>query len=433
VARPAIVDDALSIIRPAPYHRHLGGSRQDGRKQDDKATGARRPPADTANTGGAEAVPRDRQGMKPARKLAPEPRSDRLLDWYDRHARHLPWRVLPAERAAGRQADPYHIWLSEVMLQQTTVATVKAYYEKFLRLWPTVEDLADAPSETVMGAWAGLGYYARARNLHACAKAVVAAHGGRFPPTEAGLKTLPGIGDYTAAAIAAIAFDEPAAVVDGNIERVVTRLFAIETPMPAGKAVVRAHVATLTPPQRPGDFAQAMMDLGATLCTPKRPACVLCPLAEGCEARIAGTMEHYPVKAAKKPKPTRQGAAFVAVRPGDGAIFLRRRPEAGMLGGMDEPPTTQWGVRQDGATGAGAAPFSAAWSRAGQVVHVFTHFQLVLEVWRADVASVAGAEGRFVVPAELAAAALPTLMKKAIELAEPAALAPPPPQRKRQT
>jgi A/G-specific adenine glycosylase len=363
---------------------------------------------------------------------APGARSERLFEWYDRHARALPWRVLPAERAAGKQADPYHIWLSEVMLQQTTVATVKAYYGKFLRLWPTVEALASAPTEAVMGAWAGLGYYARARNLHACAKAVAAEHGGRFPATETGLRTLPGIGEYTAAAIAAIAFDVPAAVVDGNIERVVTRLHAIDTPLPAGKALVKAHVAGMTPSRRPGDFAQAMMDLGATICTPRRPACVLCPLSEGCLARIAGTMELYPVKAAKKPKPARQGAAFVAVRAGDGAIFLRRRPETGMLGGMDEPPTTEWGVRRDGATGAGAAPFPAAWTRAGSVVHVFTHFQLTLEVWRADVADAAGAEGRFVTPAGLVAVALPTLMKKAIELAEPAALVPSPPQRKRQ-
>ncbi|BDA83114.1 A/G-specific adenine glycosylase [Aureimonas sp. SA4125] len=373
--------------------------------------------------------------MKDEGKAVPkatESPSDRLLAWYDRHARTLPWRVLPAERAAGNRADPYRIWLSEVMLQQTTVATVKAYYLKFLARWPVVEALAEAPAEEVMGAWAGLGYYARARNLHACAKAVVAEHGGRFPATEAGLKTLPGIGDYTAAAIAAIAFNKPAAVVDGNIERVVTRLRAIDTPLPAGKALVRTHVAALTPLLQPGDFAQAMMDLGATICTPRRPACVLCPLAEGCEARIHGTMELYPVKAAKKPKPARRGAAFVAVRPSDGAIFLRRRTETGMLGGMDEPPTTGWGVGQDGATGADAAPFAAAWAKTGSVVHVFTHFTLTLDVWRAEIASASGAAGRFVTPAELPAAALPTLMKKAIQLAEPAAFATSPSQRKRQ-
>ena len=353
-----------------------------------------------------------------------------LLDWYDRHARTLPWRVLPRESAAGRRPDPYHIWLSEVMLQQTTVATVKAYYQKFLGLWPAIEDLANAPSEAVMGAWAGLGYYARARNLHACAKAVVAEHGGRFPDTETGLKTLPGIGDYTAAAIAAIAFDVPAAVVDGNIERVVSRLHTIDTPLPAGKAVIRTHVAALTPPSRPGDFAQAMMDLGATICTPRRPACVLCPLAKTCQARMAGTMEAYPVKTAKRAKPARRGAAFVAVRPADGAIFLHRRAEKGMLGGMDEPPTTAWGVGQDGAIGAEAAPFAAAWALSGTVTHVFTHFTLTLDVWRADVATVLVNDGRFVAPDDLSAAALPTLMKKAIQLAEPAAFAASPPKGK---
>lgn len=343
--------------------------------------------------------------------------AESLLEWYDRHGRQLPWRTSPQDLAKGSRPDPYRVWLSEIMLQQTTVATVKGYYDDFTRRWPTVAALAEAPADAVMGAWAGLGYYARARNLHACAKAVVEHHGGRFPETAEALKTLPGIGDYTSAAIAAIAFNENAAVVDGNIERVVTRLRAISAPLPGARGAIRGHVALMTPAMRPGDFAQGMMDLGATICSPKRPTCVLCPLASGCAARKAGTMETYPVKAAKRPKPARKGAAFVAFRREDGAVWLRRRSESGMLGGMAEPPTTGWSVKSDGSLGAGSAPFAAAWTPAGSVEHVFTHFTLTLEVWRAELADAPDAEGWWSSPNALPGEALPTLMRKAIAVA----------------
>ena len=260
-----------------------------------------------------------------------------LLAWYDRHARKLPWRVGPKERARGVQPDPYRVWLSEIMLQQTTVAAVKPYFDAFIARWPDVAALATAPREEVMKTWAGLGYYARARNLHACAEAVMRDHGGRFPETAAGLKALPGIGEYTAAAVAAIAFDEPVAVVDGNIERVIARLFAIDTPLPAAKKEIRARQQEMTPQARAGDYAQAMMDLGAAICTPKRPACALCPLVEACVAHARGEEETYPVKAEKAVRPTRHGLAFVAIR-ADGAVLLRRRPDKGLLGGMAEVP-----------------------------------------------------------------------------------------------
>ncbi|MBC8130380.1 MAG: A/G-specific adenine glycosylase [Rhizobiaceae bacterium] len=353
--------------------------------------------------------------------------SQAILSWYDRNARTLPWRLSPADRAAGKRPDPYRVWLSEIMLQQTTVAAVKSYFETFTLRWPRVEALAQAPSEEIMAAWAGLGYYARARNLHACAKAVVALHGGRFPATAEGLKMLPGIGDYTSAAIASIAFDEAAAVVDGNVERVTTRLHAIDAPLPAARPLIRRHVASMTPQRRPGDFAQGMMDLGATICTPKRPACVLCPLAGMCAARKAGTMEAYPVKAAKPAKPARRGAAFVAMRRSDGAVWLRRRPEKGMLGGMAEPPTSDWSIRGDGAADLTAAPFPASWVHAGAVGHVFTHFTLTLDVYRAEVAGpktddgIKTPDGWWSSPNALPAEALPTLMRKAIAVALPGA------------
>lgn len=340
-----------------------------------------------------------------------------LLDWYDRHARTLPWRVSPADRRSGVAPDPYRVWLSEIMLQQTTVATVKGYFEAFLARWPTVDALARAPSDDVMGAWAGLGYYARARNLHACAKAVAAEHGGVFPQTAAALKRLPGIGGYTSAAIAAIAFDERAAVVDGNIERVASRLRAIETPLPQSRPLILGAVDAMTPADRPGDFAQAMMDLGATICTPRRPACVICPVQPGCAAQAKGIAERLPVKAAKRVKPQRRGAAFVARRPSDGAVWLRRRPETGMLGGMAEPPTTGWSARQDGASDAAAAPFPAVWVHAGRVLHGFTHFDLTLEVWCADAETAPHADGWWSPPEKLPSEALPTLMRKALAVA----------------
>lgn len=346
-----------------------------------------------------------------------------LLAWYDRHHRDLPWRVSPTMAARGIRPDPYHIWLSEVMLQQTTVPAVKAYFAKFLERWPTVHDLAVAPTDDVMAAWAGLGYYARARNLKKCAEAVAAEHGGRFPDTEDGLRALPGIGDYTAAAVAAIAFNRQAAVMDGNVERVISRLYAIATPLPAAKPLMKQKVALLTPDDRPGDFAQAMMDLGATICTPKRPVCSLCPFNNACEALRLHDPEHFPVKAAKKEKPVRQGAAFVAVNC-DGEIYLRRRIASGLLGGMTEVPTTGWTARIDGETSTTAAPFPADWQAAGTVTHVFTHFELRLSIYRAQVASSTTCNDGWWEPVtNLEAQALPTVMKKAIAQAIPRAFA----------
>ncbi|WP_307145116.1 A/G-specific adenine glycosylase [Rhizobium tibeticum] len=349
------------------------------------------------------------------------PAAKPLLDWYDRHHRDLPWRVSPPMAARGIKADPYHVWLSEVMLQQTTVPAVKPYFANFLARWPTVRDLADAASEDVMAAWAGLGYYARARNLKKCAEAVARNHDGVFPSTEEGLKSLPGIGDYTAAAVAAIAFNRQAAVMDGNVERVISRLFAIATPLPAAKPLMKQKVGLLTPQHRPGDFAQAMMDLGATICTPKRPACSLCPFRGSCEALRLHDPEHFPVKAAKKEKPVRHGAAFIAVT-ADGDIFLRRRIESGLLGGMTEVPTTNWTARQDGATSAGAAPFPAAWEPCGTVIHVFTHFELRLSIYRAAIPSLIQTDnGWWEAVTNLDSQALPTVMKKAIAAAIPLA------------
>ncbi|MDN2566833.1 A/G-specific adenine glycosylase [Aquibium sp. A9E412] len=344
-----------------------------------------------------------------------------LLAWYDRHHRDLPWRTPPAALARGARPDPYHVWLSEIMLQQTTVEAVRRYYAAFVARWPDVEALAAADTQAVMKAWAGLGYYSRARNLKACAELVAAEHGGRFPDTEAGLRALPGIGAYTAAAIAAIAFDRPAAVVDGNVERVAARLMALRTPLPAAKPAIRRFVERATPQARPGDFAQATMDLGATICTPRRPACVLCPLRGDCRGLATGDPEPLPLKAPKPDRPLRRGAAFVARR-ADGAILLRRRPERGLLGGMSEVPSSAWTARQDGATGAEAAPFAADWRPAGTIGHVFTHFALELAVYHAEVAASAAPAGCWwSAPDELPGEALPTVMKKAIEQAVPGA------------
>ncbi|TGQ63633.1 A/G-specific adenine glycosylase [Mesorhizobium sp. M00.F.Ca.ET.186.01.1.1] len=360
--------------------------------------------------------------MAPAaqtRKPMPDDTASRLLAWYDAHHRDLPWRVTPRQHASGVRPDPYSIWLSEVMLQQTTVEAVKSYFRAFVEKWPNVMALAAAPTEDVMKAWAGLGYYSRARNLKACAD-LVASRGGRFPDTESGLKELPGIGAYTSAAIAAIAFDRPAAVVDGNVERVVTRLFSIATPLSEAKPEIRACVERMVPRARPGDFAQAMMDLGATICTPRRPRCMLCPLREGCSAILSGDPERFPVRLPKADKPLRRGAAFVAVRD-DGAILLRKRPEKGLLGGMTEVPTTAWTARVDGATTQAAAPFVADWRRAGTITHVFTHFALQLEIFHTHTKGEA-LEGHFWSPAgEISGEALPTVMKKAIEAAIPGA------------
>ncbi len=307
------------------------------------------------------------------------PEAADLLVWYDRHRRALPWRALP-----GVAPDPYRVWLSEIMLQQTTVAAVKPYFARFLERFPTVAALAAAPEEAVMGAWAGLGYYSRARNLHACAKAV--AEVGRFPDTVEGLRKLPGIGAYTAGAIAAIAFDRPAAAVDGNVERVVSRLYAIETPIPAARPEIRRLAENLVPRTRPGDFAQAVMDLGATLCTPKRPACALCPWMQPCRARAEGLQETFPRKVKKVAGALRRGAAFVVLRAGDEAVLLRTRPPEGLLGSMAEPPTSEWRADYDPAQALLDAPLDARWKRLpGIVRHVFTHFPLELTVFLARV------------------------------------------------
>jgi A/G-specific adenine glycosylase len=335
-----------------------------------------------------------------------------LIDWYDRHHRVLPWRISPRDRASGVKADPYRIWLSEIMLQQTTVAAVGPYFHAFVERWPTVGDLAAAEDDDVMRAWAGLGYYSRARNLLKAARAVAALPEGSFPDSEEALRALPGIGAYTSAAVAAIAFDRPSAVVDGNVERVVTRLRRIETPVAEAKPLIRAHVAEMVPADRPGDFAQAMMDLGATICTPRRPKCILCPIREACLAFRDGDPERYPVKAAKKAKPVRHGTAFVAVR-ADGAVLLRRREDRGLLGGMAETPSGGW----DGSVA--APPFDADWQLAGSISHTFTHFQLQMEVRVAQADGPAPAGSWWSPADEIANEALPTVMKKVLEAAIP--------------
>jgi A/G-specific adenine glycosylase len=339
-----------------------------------------------------------------------------LLAWYDRHHRELPWRIPPS---AAMQPDPYRVWLSEIMLQQTTVEAVKPYFRAFVERWPDVAALAAAETDDIMKAWAGLGYYSRARNLKKCADLIASDHGASFPDTVDGLLTLPGIGGYTAAAIAAIAFNRPAAVVDGNVERVISRIEAIETPLPAAKPLIHAIVAGLVPASRPGDFAQAMMDLGATICTPRKPSCMICPLNDDCAALRLGDPERFPYKLAKPERPQRVGAAFVAVR-GDGAVLLRKRDDSGLLGGMAEVPTTDWTARRDGAVGADAAPFPADWRFVGRIAHVFTHFALDLAVFRADGGDRTVPPGHWwSAPGSIHGEALPTVMKKAIEAAIP--------------
>jgi A/G-specific adenine glycosylase len=356
-------------------------------------------------------------GTKPRKRAAQRelPRGSDLLAWYDRHRRSLPWRARP-----GETPDPYRVWLSEIMLQQTTVKAVAPYFARFAARWPHVQALAAAPLDEVLRLWAGLGYYARARNLHACAKAVVERHDGRFPQSQAELGRLPGIGPYTAAAIAAIAFDAPAAAVDGNAERVVARLFAIEDELPAAKTEIRRLAELLIPEARAGDFAQALMDLGATICTPKRPACVLCPWTHACAARRRGDPEIFPRKAPKTQGRERRGAAFVAVRSGT-HVLVRSRPLTGLLGGMTEVPTTQWTPDFDARDALAAAPRLArarpSWRRLpGVVTHVFTHFPLALTVYRADVPASARAPAgmRWTALAGLAGEALPNVMRKVL-------------------
>ena len=338
--------------------------------------------------------------------------SARLLAWYDAHARDLPWRAPPG----SPPPEPYRVWLSEVMLQQTTVAAVKEYFAKFTRIWPKVTQLAAARDEDVMAAWAGLGYYARARNLLACAREV-AARGGTFPDTEEELRKLPGLGAYTAAAVAAIAFDRRAVVVDANVERVVSRLFAIERELPAARPEIRYAAETITPDARAGDFAQAMMDLGATVCTARDPRCLLCPLSEPCAARAGGDPARFPVKAPKKAKPARKGRAFWITRAIGGRthVWLVQRPGSGMLGGMRALPDDGWKARTDGH---GEVPLAGTWQAAGRVNHVFTHFSLELhvEMLAGDVAQGPG-EGEWWPLDHLDDAGLPTLFAKAARLA----------------
>ncbi|KUJ79003.1 A/G-specific adenine glycosylase [Ruegeria profundi] len=335
-----------------------------------------------------------------------------LLDWYDRNARVMPWRVGPGDRAAGVMPDPYRVWLSEVMLQQTTVAAVRDYFTRFTTRWSTVQALAAAPDDQVMGEWAGLGYYARARNLLKCARVVADDYGGAFPDTYDALLKLPGIGPYTAAAIAAIAFDRPETVLDGNVERVMARLHDIHEPLPGSKPVLKNKAAALTPNTRPGDYAQAVMDLGATICTPKSPACGICPLRDPCQARAAGTQTDLPRKTPKKPKPTRYGHVYIAQRE-DGALLLERRPDKGLLGGMLGWPGSDWSD-----TPVNTPPFSADWQElAGEVRHTFTHFHLILRIWTAPLP--AGLHPHRLIVLDKHAfrpSDLPTVMRKAHDL-----------------
>jgi A/G-specific adenine glycosylase len=357
-----------------------------------------------------------RQSRKARTQTVPAahtPHPAHLLAWYDRHARVLPWRA-----RKGKQ-DPYRVWLSEIMLQQTTVRAVAPYYARFLERWPKIDALARADREDVLRAWAGLGYYARARNLHACAVAVAEKHGGIFPDTIDALRALPGIGDYTAAAVAAIAFDAPCVPVDGNVERVIARVFALEEPPPAAKPIIKSLAHSLLPPSRSGDFAQALMDLGATICTPKKPACVLCPWSDACAARQRGEQETFPRKAEKREGALRRGAAFVALR-ADGCVLLRTRADKGLLGGMTEVPGGAWTSNYKIAGALADAPKlrgKVQWTRlSGRVRHVFTHFPLELTVFEGEVArGTAAPKGMRWVKLDVALAeALPNVMRKVL-------------------
>lgn len=337
--------------------------------------------------------------------------ADAVLGFYDRHARTLPWRTPPADRARGVQPDPYRVWLSEVMLQQTTVAAVGRYYARFTTLWPTVSDLAASPLEAVLVEWAGLGYYARARNLHACAVAVMERFGGAFPTRSAELLTLPGIGAYTAAAISAITADERIAVVDGNVDRVLARYLALEVPVREEKDLIRATVQAAVP-GRAGDFAQALMDLGATICAPRQASCMLCPLQPGCAGAKLNPL-HFPVKPEKAERPTRYGHTFV-MRDADGDVYLQTRAEKGLLAKMTETPGSAWTSASEQVV----HPVVADWQHAGQVVHIFTHFRLELDVWTAVVPDTALlTEGWWTDPRELDNEALPSLFRKVLAVA----------------
>lgn len=346
--------------------------------------------------------------MREREKLIPI--ASNLLRWYDKHARDLPWRVGPKARKAGKRPDPYRVWLSEIMLQQTTVATVAPRYAEFLERWPTVNDMATAAQEDVLGQWAGLGYYARARNLHKCAVVVANEHDGKFPDTEEALRSLPGVGDYTAAAVAAIAFDRPAVVVDGNIERVVSRLFAIDTPLPGSKPEIKKRAAEIWPKKRSGDFAQSLMDLGAGVCRPKAPMCLLCPISSACKAFVEDEPQAYPKKAPKKPKPERRGAVY-ALMNSKGEMLFERRPEKGLLGGMLGLPGTPW--TEEAGDALSHAPAKTKWRKAGAIEHVFTHFRLTLDVYTGDAPKSfrRKSDQQWIAPGQ---AKLPTVMKKAV-------------------
>lgn len=345
------------------------------------------------------------------------PHARDLLAWYDRHARPLPWRIGPDRSKEGERQDPYKVWLSEIMLQQTTVAAVTPYFTNFIARWPSVSDLAAASDDDVRSAWAGLGYYRRAANLHACARLVASEYGGKFPQTATALKELPGIGDYTSAAIASIAFGESVAVVDGNVERVFSRLFQFDTPMPKVKRDVSEHVKACVPVDRPGDFAQATMDLGATVCTPKNPACALCPWNESCAAFKAGDMERYPVKAPKKAKPRRFGSALVRVRQSDGAVWCETRPDGGLLPNMTQVPTTDW-IKAETQPELDNRYRGA--EHIGAIEHVFTHFALTLQVYRQVEDNPADdRSGWWSPPQKVTQEAWPTVMVKALKLALP--------------
>ena len=332
--------------------------------------------------------------------------TEELLRWYDIHRRDLPWRKNPDVRP-----DPYNIWLSEIMLQQTTVATVISYYGKFLARWPTVAKLADASLDEVLHAWQGLGYYARARNLHKCAQVIVAKYDGHFPDSVAELLSLPGVGSYTAAAISAIAFGHKATPIDGNIERVISRIYAIAEPLPKSKKLVRTHAESLTPDQRAGDFAQALMDLGATICRPRFADCGFCPVLDNCRASKEEDPARYPVKSPKRKRPNRYGVVFWVER-SDGGVLVRRRPDRGLLGGMIVFPTTEWCEQiWEFESWMSHAPLEGKWIElVDPVIHVFTHFRLELSIKITEV--VAGGNGLWCHPGDFDQLALPTVMKK---------------------
>ena len=350
--------------------------------------------------------------IRAQQKRSPSP-AQALLAWYDVNRRALPWRA-----RRGEKANPYRVWLSEIMLQQTTVAAVAPYFRTFLQRWPTIEDLAAAELDAVLAAWAGLGYYARARNLHRTAQNLASEFGGLFPQTADGLRVLPGIGQYTAAAIAAIAFERPEAAIDANAERVIARVFAIDEPMPGAKTIIRAHGRSLVPETRAGDFAQALMDLGAGICTPKRPACPACPWRGVCGAYKKGIQERLPVRAPERARPLRRGAAFVACD-GEGAVLLVRRPSKGLLGAMLQPPLGPWSEDFPAAAEAMAqAPFRASWKKCtGIVRHGFTHFELEVEAYVVEIKRrpvLTGADARWVATERLREVALPTVMRKIV-------------------